>query len=87
LTRTLAVELGPDIRVNAVAHAVVKTQFATALYEGREDEVAQAYPVGRLGTPEDIGAAAAYLASADADRITAQGLTADGGLITAGGTA
>lgn len=87
LTKSLAVELGPDIRVNAVAPAVVKTKFATALYEGREDEVASAYPVGRLGTPEDIAAAVAYLASADADWITAQILTADGGVITAGGTA
>ncbi|WP_193096233.1 SDR family oxidoreductase [Brevibacterium sp. FME17] len=87
LTRTLAVELGPDIRVNAVAPAVVKTNFATALYEGKEKEVAEAYPLKRLGTPDDIAAAVAYLASSDADWITAQVLTADGGLITAGGTA
>ncbi|RBP62207.1 NAD(P)-dependent dehydrogenase (short-subunit alcohol dehydrogenase family) [Brevibacterium sanguinis] len=87
LTTTLAVELGPDIRVNAVAPAVVKTSFARALYEGREDTVAEAYPLKRLGTPEDIGAAVAYLASSDADWITGQVLTADGGLIAAGGTA
>ena len=87
LTRSLAVELGPAIRVNAVAPAVVKTNFATALYEGREEEVAAAYPVGRLGTPEDIAGAVAYLASSDADWITAQVLTADGGVITAGGSA
>lgn len=87
LVRTLAVELGPDIRVNGIAPAVVKTRFATALYEGREEEVAAHYPAGRLGTSEDIGAAAAYLASCDAEWITAQILTADGGLITAGGTA
>ena len=37
ITEELAVELGPGIRVNAVAPAVVKTRFATALYEGRED--------------------------------------------------
>ena len=47
LTEELAVELGPDIRVNAVAPAVVKTKFATALYEGREEEVAAAYPLRR----------------------------------------
>src|SRR5690606_1416137 len=45
LTQSLAVELGPDIRVNAVAPAVVKTRFASALYEGREDEVAAPYPL------------------------------------------
>lgn len=87
LVKTLAVELGPDIRVNGIAPAIVKTRFATALYEGKEDEVTAAYPAGRLGTPEDIGAAAAYLTSVDSDWITAQILTADGGLIAAGGTA
>ena len=87
LTRTLAVELGPAIRVNAVAPAVVKTQFARALYEGKEDEVAAIYPLARLGDPEDIAAAVAYLASADASWVTGQVLTLDGGLLSAGGTA
>ena len=85
LTRTLAVELGPDIRVNAVAPAVVKTRFARALYEGREDEVAAAYPLQRLGTPDDVAAAVAYLASADAGWVTGQVLTLDGGLLNVGG--
>ncbi len=44
LTEALAVELGPAIRVNAVAPAVVKTRFASALYEGREDEVVRRLP-------------------------------------------
>lgn len=86
LTRTLAVELGPEIRVNAVSPAVVKTQFATALYEGREDEVTAAYPLGRLGAPEDVGAAAAFLASDESSWVTAQVLALDGGLTSAGGT-
>lgn len=87
LTRTLAVELGPGVRVNAVAPAVVKTQFAKALYEGKEGEAADAYPLGRLGTPEDIAAAVAFLASEDAAWITGQVLNLDGGLLSAGGTA
>lgn len=87
LTRTLAVELGPDIRVNAVAPAVVKTRFASALYEGREEEVAAAYPLGRLGVPDDIAGAVAYFASADAAWVTGQTLTLDGGLLAAGGAA
>ncbi len=87
LTRTLAVELGPDIRVNAVAPAVVRTQFARALYEGKEAEVAAAYPLGRLGVPDDIAAAVAYLLSEDASWVTGQVLTLDGGLLAAGGTA
>lgn len=87
LTRTLAAELGPEIRVNAVSPAVVKTQFARALYEGKEGEVAQAYPLGRLGTPQDIAGAVTYLASPDSSWVTGQVLTLDGGLRVAGGTA
>ena len=87
LTRTLAVELGPDIRVNAVAPAVVTTQFARVLYEGKEEEVAAAYPLGRLGTPEDVAGAVAFFASDDASWVTGQTLTLDGGLLSAGGSA
>ncbi len=87
LTRTLAVELGPRVRVNAVAPAVVRTGFSKALYDGREEDVAAAYPLRRLGEPADIAAAVAFLASADASWITGQVLTLDGGLITAGGSA
>jgi NAD(P)-dependent dehydrogenase (short-subunit alcohol dehydrogenase family) len=87
LTRTLAMELGPQVRVNAVAPAVVKTQFARALYEGKEDEVIAQYPLGRLGVPDDVAAAVAFLASSDAAWITGHVLTVDGGLMSAGGTA
>lgn len=85
LTEELAVELGPTIRVNAVAPAVVKTKFATALYEGREDEVASAYPLKRLGVPEDIGSVVAFLLSSDAGWMTGQTLTIDGGVLHTGG--
>ena len=87
LTRTLAVEMGPRVRVNSVAPAVVKTRFAEALYEGREAEVAAQYPLGRLGAPEDVAAAVAFLASSDASWITGQVINLDGGLLSAGGTA
>ncbi len=72
VTEELALELGPEIRVNAVAPAVVKTKFATALFEGREDEVAATYPLKRLGVPEDIGSVVAFLLSEDAAWITGQ---------------
>jgi 3-oxoacyl-[acyl-carrier protein] reductase len=86
ITQLLAVELGPDIRVNAVAPAVVKTKFAEALYVGREDDVAHAYPLKRLGEPEDIGSVVAFLLSADAGWLTGQTLVIDGGVtLTAGG--
>lgn len=87
LTTTLAAELGPEIRVNAVAPAVVKTDFAKALYDGREQEVAATYPLGRLGVPEDIAGAVAYLVSKDAAWVTGQTLMLDGGLLSAGGQA
>ncbi|MEU0691474.1 SDR family oxidoreductase [Streptomyces uncialis] len=80
LTLQLAHEFAPGVRVNAIAPAVVRTSFARALYEGREQEVTAAYPLGRLGVPEDIGGAAAFLTSDQADWITGQTLTVDGGL-------
>jgi NAD(P)-dependent dehydrogenase (short-subunit alcohol dehydrogenase family) len=85
LTTELAVELGPRIRVNAVAPAVVKTKFATALYEGREEQVSAAYPLKRLGVPEDIAGAVAFLLSDAASWITGQTLVLDGGMTLVGG--
>ena len=85
LTESLAVELGPTIRVNAVAPAVVKTAFATPLYEGREDEVAAHYPLKRLGVPEDVAGAVAFLLSDDASWLTGQTITLDGGVTLTGG--
>lgn len=85
LTVELAVELGPHIRVNGVAPAVVKTTFASALYDGRESELAGQYPLGRLGTPKDIQGAVAFLLSDDAAWITGQTLIVDGGVTTGGG--
>jgi NAD(P)-dependent dehydrogenase (short-subunit alcohol dehydrogenase family) len=80
LTRQLAQELAPGVRVNAVAPAVVRTRFARALYEGREAEVAAAYPLGRLGEPGDVAEAAAFLLGPGAAWITGQTLVLDGGL-------
>ena len=85
LTEELAVELGPTVRVNAVAPAVVKTRFAEALYEGREEQVAAGYPLGRLGVPEDIAGVVAFLLSDDASWMTGQLVVVDGGLLLKGG--
>ncbi|MDH2444930.1 SDR family oxidoreductase [Amnibacterium sp. CER49] len=79
LTQQLAVELAPRIRVNAVAPAVVRTAFARPLYEGREAEVARAYPLGRLGEPEDVAGPVAFLLSDDAAWVTGRTLVIDGG--------
>jgi NAD(P)-dependent dehydrogenase (short-subunit alcohol dehydrogenase family) len=85
LTQQLATELAPRVRVNAVAPAVVRTRFAGPLIEGREADVVARYPLGRVGEPEDVAAAVAYLASGDASWTTGQVLVVDGGLTQGGG--
>jgi NAD(P)-dependent dehydrogenase (short-subunit alcohol dehydrogenase family) len=84
LTEELAVELAPKVRVNAVAPAVVKTRFASALFEGREDDVVAGYPLARLGVPEDVAGAVNFLCSADAGWITGQTIVLDGGVTLTG---
>jgi NAD(P)-dependent dehydrogenase (short-subunit alcohol dehydrogenase family) len=79
MTKELAVELGPAIRVNSIAPAVVKTRFAAALYEDREEQVASAYPLKRLGVPADVAKLATFLLSDDASWITGQTVVIDGG--------
>jgi 3-oxoacyl-[acyl-carrier protein] reductase len=80
LTEQLAAELAPRVRVNALAPGLIKTDFARALWEGgRGDQVAKAYPMKRLGEPEDVAAAATYLASDAASWVTGQTLILDGG--------
>lgn len=85
MTRQLAAELAPDVRVNAVAPAAVKTNFARALYEGRENELSAKYPMARLGVPEDVAGPVTFLLSEDAAWVTGQVIVIDGGatLITA----
>ncbi|WP_407554496.1 SDR family oxidoreductase [Streptomyces sp. Pv4-95] len=80
LSLQLAHEFAPTVRVNSIAPAVVKTKFAAALYENREEEAAAGYPMARLGVPEDIGGAAAFLLSEASGWITGQTLVVDGGL-------
>ena len=85
LTEELAWELGPNTRVNAVAPAIVKTDFARALYDGREEQVAASYALKRLGVPDDIGSVVAFLLSDDAGWMTGQTLAVDGGVLLGGG--
>jgi 3-oxoacyl-[acyl-carrier protein] reductase len=85
LTQQLAYELAPSVRVNAVAPAVVRTKFAEALFAGHEESVVKAYPLGRLGEPEDVGGAIAFLLSDQAAWITGQTLVLDGGLSLSSG--
>ncbi len=82
LTTQLAVELGPTVRVNAVARRWSRPGSPAALYEGREAEVAAGYPAGRLGVPADVGEAAAYLLGDGAGWVTGQTLVLDGGRLS-----
>ena len=83
LTRAMAIELAPyAIRVNAVCPGPVLTDMLLAAVptEAGRQVLAQAAPLGRIGRPEDIAAAVAYLASPDSDWCTGQAVSIDGGL-------
>lgn len=85
LTESLAIELAPRIRVNAVAPAIVRTRFAEALYAHDEEGVAAHYPLRRLGEPADVAGVVAFLLSDDAAWMTGQTLAVDGGILKSGG--
>ena len=79
MTRQLAAEMGPKVRVNCIAPGLIKTDFAKVFWDGpRGKQIADMLPLGRLGEPEDIGEAALYLA-AGASWMTGNTLTIDGG--------
>jgi NAD(P)-dependent dehydrogenase (short-subunit alcohol dehydrogenase family) len=79
LVRQLAVEYGGRIRVNAVVPGAVDTGLWVNAPADYRAQTAARTPVGRIGEPEDIAAAVAFLGSADADFITGQNLVVDGG--------
>ena len=80
ITRQLAFELAPDIRVNALAPGLIKTKLARALWEGPgEKRISAHIPLRRLGLPDDVATAALFLASDAASWITGQTLVVDGG--------
>jgi NAD(P)-dependent dehydrogenase (short-subunit alcohol dehydrogenase family) len=80
-TRQLAYELGPGVRVNALAPGLVRTHFARALWERAEEQVASRLPLRRIGEPDDIGKAALFLASDAASWMTGHVLVVDGGAL------
>jgi len=82
LTANLALTLGPEnIRVNAVAPGTIRTRVWHD-QEGGADRLQPLYPLGRVGEPDDVAAAVAFLASTDAAWITGHTLPVDGGYLT-----
>ena len=82
LTRSLAAELAPRIRVNAVAPSVTDTPLASSLLsdEGRRKASAAYHPLKRIGSPADAAAAARFLLDASGSWITGQVIPVDGGM-------
>jgi NAD(P)-dependent dehydrogenase (short-subunit alcohol dehydrogenase family) len=87
LTKALALELAPEIRVNAVAPGWIETQFTVAGLNLSEDPVAfrkqaeQMHALNRIGLPEEIAKAIFFLATPDSSFVTGTTLTADGGYL------
>jgi NAD(P)-dependent dehydrogenase (short-subunit alcohol dehydrogenase family) len=84
LTRSLAAELAPKIRVNAIAPSLTKTQLTQSLTrnETTAQAIAALHPLQRLGEVDDIAGLAAFLLGADAGWITGQVIGVDGGRST-----
>lgn len=82
LARNYAVQLGgQNIRVNAIAPGLIKTEFSEKLWEGdKGGEFARRTPLGRVGEPDDIAGTAVFLASRAAAYVTGQTIVVDGGI-------
>lgn len=85
LTRALAVDLGPDVRVVALAPAAVDTEMLRAGFEGNPDgfqALQRIHPAGRIAQPTEIGELAVFLASDKAGFMTGTTVYADGGILS-----
>ncbi|MEB4613905.1 SDR family NAD(P)-dependent oxidoreductase, partial [Leucobacter sp. M11] len=84
LTRSLALELGPDIRVNAVSPGTIATPMTRDLVAARGDSMLRETALARHGEPAEVAAAALFLCSDAAGFITGEALHVNGGLFMAG---
>jgi NAD(P)-dependent dehydrogenase (short-subunit alcohol dehydrogenase family) len=81
VTKQLALELSPRVRVNAICPGVVRTRLAEALWKDNEEAVSGATALGRIGEPADVAAAVAFLVSDQASWITGETMVIDGGQV------
>jgi NAD(P)-dependent dehydrogenase (short-subunit alcohol dehydrogenase family) len=79
VTKQLALELSPRVRVNAICPGVVRTRLAEALWKEHEQALSASTALGRIGEPADVAAAVAFLVSDAASWITGETLVIDGG--------
>jgi NAD(P)-dependent dehydrogenase (short-subunit alcohol dehydrogenase family) len=81
VTKQLALELSPRVRVNAIAPGVVRTRLAEALWKDHEELLSASTAVGRVGEPPDVAALVAFLVSDEASWITGDAVVIDGGQV------
>lgn len=81
LTKQMARELAPRIRVNSISPGVVRTKLSEALWKENEDSTSTLIPAGRIGEPEDIADAIAFLAAPTSSWLTGENLVVDGGML------
>ena len=79
VTKQLALELSPRVRVNAICPGVVRTRLAEALWKDHEQALSASTALGRIGEPADVASAVAFLVSDEASWITGEALVLDGG--------
>jgi NAD(P)-dependent dehydrogenase (short-subunit alcohol dehydrogenase family) len=79
ITKQLALELSPRVRVNAICPGVVRTRLAEALWKDHEDPLSASIALGRIGEPADVAGAVAFLVSDAAGWITGEAMVIDGG--------
>lgn len=84
-SKSLARSLAPQVRVNVLAPGWIETQFGATAGRGFYDQVAAGTPLGRWGQPEDVAAAAVFLASPEAAFMTGQTVMINGGVVMGGG--
>ncbi len=82
MTKQMAAELAPNIHVNSIAPGIVRTKLSEALWKEHEELVAKQTPAQRIGEPEDIAAAIAFLAAPSTTWLIGQNLVVDGGLLS-----